>query len=335
MNGKLTAKLAIGPMSVEIVEAIYDLSEKLSMQFMLIASKNQIDHSSGYVNNWTTATFSDHLSDLKRRYPEADVIICRDHCGPGFNGIDDMQDTYQTIDADLKAGFDLIHIDLCHMIGDHSQKLLESQRLIDYIKCARPETLIEIGTDEIGSVDDDIDRVRDDVDFFCSFCDPEFYVVRTGSLVKETQQVGSFERAHVERLQVLLSERGTKLKEHNADYLSPPDINLRRGAVDAINIAPEIGVVQTRYVLNQSKLHGISVDEFIDVSYASMKWVKWIIDSNCLPSREQCAIIAGHYNFTSSAYKRLCDSLRIFQPSLERDIMDEIQKVLTVYIDNL
>ncbi len=331
----LTAKLAIGPMSIEVVEAVYDLSERLNIQLMLIASKNQIDHSSGYVNNWTTATFADHLSRLKQRYTKADVVICRDHCGPGFNGIDDMQDTYQTIDADLAAGFDLIHVDLCHMQGDRVARLLESKRIIEYIKTIRPSTLIEIGTDEIGSVDDDLDQIKDEVDFFCAFCDPEFYVVRTGSLVKETQQVGTFDRAHVLNLRALLNQRGTKLKEHNADYLTAPDIRLRFGAVDAINIAPEIGVAQTRYVLNQSRLHGIPTDEFIDYSYDSMKWVKWIIDMNNPPSKEQCAIIAGHYNFTSEAYKSLCDNLRKFQPNLERDIVDEIQKVLTLYIDNL
>lgn len=335
MKRELTAKLAVGPMSVEAVEAVYDLSERLGIQLMLIASKNQIDHSSGYVNNWTTSTFADHLLKLKQRYAAADVVICRDHCGPGFNGIDDIQDTYRTIDADLAAGFDLIHVDLCHMRADRSQRLLESKQIIEYIKKSRPETLIEIGTDEIGSIDDDLDQVRDEVDFFCSFCEPEFYVVRTGSLVKETRQVGTFDRDHSSRLQTLLNERGTKLKEHNADYLTGADVNLRQGAVDAINIAPEIGVVQTRYVLNQSRLHGISVDDFIECSYNSMKWSKWIIDEKQPPSREQCAIIAGHYNFTSAAYKDLCNNLRKFQPNLEQDIVAEIQKTLTVYIDNL
>lgn len=335
MSGKLTAKLAVGPMSVEVVEAVYDLSAKKKEQLMLIASKNQVDHSGGYVNGWTTSTYADFLAAMKRRYPGSDVVVCRDHCGPGFNGVDDIQDTYRTVDADIAAGFDLIHVDLCLMRAGYRRKLLGSKQVIEHIARLSPETLIEIGTDEIGSVDDDLDRVKADVDFFRGFCEPEFYVVRTGSLVKETQQVGNFEREHVERLHDLLNSRGTKLKEHNADYLTSADIRERRGCVDAMNIAPELGVAQTCYVLNQCKTHGVPTEEFERRSYDSQKWAKWLIDPGRAPSKEQRAIIAGHYNFTSDEYKRMCDGLRRCQPDLERDIVDEIQRVLAVYVDNL
>lgn len=335
MNGKLTAKLAIGPMSEEIVEAVYDFSAKKGVQLMLIASKNQIDHSGGYVNGWNTRTFAEHLARLKMRYANPDVVVCRDHCGPGFNGTDDIQDTYRTVDEDIAAGFDLIHVDLCHVRSGYRRKLLGSKQIIEHILQARPSTLIEIGTDEIGSVDDDLEKVRSDVDFFRGFCNPEFYVVRTGSLVKEVQQVGTFSREHTERLHSLLNERGMKLKEHNADYLTSDDIKLRRGAVDAMNIAPQLGVVQTRYVLEQCELYGISTDEFKNRSYESQKWSKWLLSDDRASDKELCALVAGHYNFTSDEYKRLCDRLRQHQQWLEFDIMDEIQRVLTVYIDNL
>ncbi len=335
MSRKLTAKLAIGPMSHEVVEAVYDFSAKRNVQLMLIASKNQIDHSSGYVNGWTTRTFAEHLERLKKRYTGTNVVVCRDHCGPGFNGIDDIQDTYRTVDEDIAAGFDLIHVDLCHIRAGQRRKLLGSKQIIEHILRVKPSTMIEIGTDEIGSVDDDLDKVRDEVDFFHSFCNPEFYVVRTGSLVKEVQQVGTFAREHTERLHKLLNERGMKLKEHNADYLTQDGIRLRHGVVDAVNIAPQLGVVQTRYILERCDLHGISTDEFKNRSYESKKWSKWLLDDEHASDKELCALVAGHYNFMSDEYKRMCDSLQQHQAWLEFDIIDEIQRVLAAYVSNL
>lgn len=335
MSRKLIAKLAVGPMSDEIVEAVYDFSAKKGVQLMLIASKNQIDYSGGYVNGWTTRTFAEHLTRLKTRYTTPDVVVCRDHCGPGFNGIDDIQDTYRTVDEDLAAGFDLIHVDLCHMRVGHRRKLLGSKQIIEHIAKSRPSTMIEIGTDEIGSVDDDLEKVKNDVDFFREFCKPEFYVVRTGSLVKEVQQVGKFAREHTERLHELLNVRGMKLKEHNADYLTSDDIRLRHGVVDAVNIAPQLGVVQTRYILERCDLHGISTDEFKNRSYESRKWSKWLLDDEHASNKELCALVAGHYNFTSDEYKRLCERIRHVQPRLEFNIMNEIERVLAMYIDNL
>lgn len=334
MNGKLIAKLAVGPMSEEVVDAVYDFSAKRGTQLMLIASKNQIDHGGGYVNNWTTRTFADHLARMKRRYIGENVVVCRDHCGPGFNNISDIQDTYRTVDEDLAAGFDLIHVDLCHLRVGHRRKLLGSKQIIEHIMKSRPSTLIEIGTDEVGSVDDDLDRVKNDLNYFRSFCNPEFYVVRTGSLVKETRQVGTFDRTHVKKLHELLVESGTKLKEHNADYLTPHDVKLRHGVVDAVNIAPQLGVVQTQYILERCETHGISTDNFKNRSYDSNKWRKWLACEHNA-NKELCAIIAGHYNFMTDEYKQLCDKLREAQPYLEFDIIDEIQRVLSVYVNNL
>ena len=44
-------KFAFGPMSSEIIQAIYQYSHDNSVELMLIASKNQIDYDGGYVNN--------------------------------------------------------------------------------------------------------------------------------------------------------------------------------------------------------------------------------------------------------------------------------------------
>ena len=65
-----------------------------------------------------------------------------------------------------------------------------------------------------------IEEIEREVDYFKNFCNPEFYVVQTGSLVKEINQVGTFNKYFIEEAAIILHEKNIKLKEHNADYLS-------------------------------------------------------------------------------------------------------------------
>ena len=111
---KSTRRIGIGPMSPEVIEATYKYSDINNIKIMLIASKNQIDHSGGYVNNWNTARYTRFCNSLKKQNKNSKVLLCRDHCGPGFNGNFSLNDVYKTINSDIKSGFDLIHIDFCH-----------------------------------------------------------------------------------------------------------------------------------------------------------------------------------------------------------------------------
>ena len=113
-----------------------------------------------------------------------------------------------------------------------------------------------------------------EIDFFNGFCKPEFYVVQTGSLVKEINQAGAFNEQFTAKVAKLLKDRDIKLKEHNVDYLPASEITLRRGMVDAMNIAPQLGVIQTQLVLTKCLIYGIDFSDFINEVYAGGKWQK-------------------------------------------------------------
>ena len=83
-------------MSEEIIEAAFRYSQEKTKPLMLISSRNQIDWGGGYVNDWTTKQYGAYVASMKKKYRKAKVFICRDHCGPGFNGNDDVQDVYTT-----------------------------------------------------------------------------------------------------------------------------------------------------------------------------------------------------------------------------------------------
>jgi len=304
-------EIALGPMSPEIVEAVFRYSHFHRVPLMLIASKSQIDYKGGYVNNWTTKAYMEFVGEMRRQNPHAQVSVCRDHCGPGFNGNYDLTDTYATIEEDIKQGFDLIHIDFCHYKGSNEERLEATKKAVLHCLNLKPSLRIEIGTDENVGTNYSLPNLAEwarEIDFFKSFCTPEFYVVQTGSLVKEISQAGAFNKPFVEKVAGMIREKELKLKEHNADYLSKEDIAQRRGIVDAQNIAPQLGVIQTQIILSKCSIYGISTDAFLEEVHKGGKWKKWMY-RNTEENKMLCALIAGHYHFTSSSYQQLTKEL--------------------------
>ena len=333
MANKFKSILGIGPMSSETVEAVFRYSHYHRAQLMLIASKNQIDYNGGYVNGWNTAKFMEFIKRMRQVYDNSDVKICRDHCGPGFNGIYDLEDVYKTIKADISNGFDLIHIDFCHYKGMKNEQLEESTKAIEYCLSLNPDIGLEIGTDENSGVNYSLPNlleIEKEIDYFKSFCDPEFYVVQTGSLVKEINQAGDYNKSFTEAISKIVRERGVKLKEHNADYLSKDEIEIRRGVVDAMNIAPQLGVVQTQLVLSRCLFYGVKFENFIEESYSSQKWQKWLLN-NTKENKFLCSTIAGHYNFNSPSYKDIMSKLNKSEDMSEL-IINSLVNIISHYV---
>lgn len=302
---RCNTKLFFGPMSTECIEAVFRYSSLHSVSLGLISSKNQIDYNRGYVNKWTTQEYVEFISVMKKKYTAANIILCRDHCGPGFNGRDDLEDVYQTILADLYFGFDLIHFDFCHYKGSEAEKLYETLKAIEFALKYNPDLLIEVGTEENAGVPaEDLYKLDLYTDFFQKYIPVDFYVVQTGSLVYDGRQVGVFNKKRVLRAKRLLQSKGILLKEHNADYLEDEEIIDRRVRVDAMNIAPEMGTIQT-----------IALVDLIDQYFPdkklkwktqcvdSKKWMKWTENKN------KAWILSGHYNFCGRAYQEVIESL--------------------------
>lgn len=332
-SGKLTSTLGVGPMSSETIEAVFRYSHFHRVPLMLISSKNQIDHAGGYVNKWTTKDYMAYVRELRNMYSNSNVIVCRDHCGPGFNGVHDMEDTYATIKADIENGFDLIHIDFCHFKGSPSEQREESKKAIEFALSLNPRILLEIGTDENVGANYSLPNLKEierEIDYFTEFCQPEFYVVQTGSLVMEINQVGNFNKAFVNRISNTLTAKGLKLKEHNADYLSKEDIIARKDLVDAQNIAPQLGVIQTHVVLTKALIYGIPIEPFLQTAYEGKKWKKWLKD-NTYANKMLCSVIAGHYHFASPEYKHVLSEIAK-REDITETIIDRLTEVIDHYV---
>ncbi|PJA89964.1 MAG: hypothetical protein CO137_01445 [Candidatus Magasanikbacteria bacterium CG_4_9_14_3_um_filter_32_9] len=329
---KPISKLGIGPMSQEIIEAVYRYSENNSEPLMLIASKNQIDWSGGYVNDWTTRQFAEYCNVLKKKYPKAKVYLCRDHCGPGFKN-DDINDVYKTINDDLDNGFEVIHIDFCHYKGVYEERLAESKKAIEHILKKKPGTIIEIGTDENkGDFLTNIKHVDSEMEFFKKVAPIHFFVCQTGSLIKEVNQAGAFNTEFLKKIKDLSVKYDFCLKEHNADYLDSRSVAMRKGIIDAVNVAPQYGIIQTTLTLSKCYAYGINVDDYLEDAYMSGKWKKWL-KKNDQNNKYLCSVIAGHYNFAKDSYKKIYKEINKYEDFRET-IIKEIMNNIDIYIKN-
>lgn len=60
----IESRLGIGPMSLEVIDAVIEYARKKTFPIMLIASRNQIECDElggGYVNNFTTSEFARYI----------------------------------------------------------------------------------------------------------------------------------------------------------------------------------------------------------------------------------------------------------------------------------
>lgn len=322
-------RLGLGPMSHVIVNGITRYASTHDYPLMIIASRNQVDSNSGYVMQ------TNELAKLCSENKTENVLLCRDHCGPYFldsekalSEFEAVEATKKTIAADIEVGFDLIHIDTSRVSNGY--KIAEE--LIKFCLELNPAVMFEFGTEENVGVAAGVSKYKKDVNFAKQFPGMQFIVAQTGSLVMEDKQVGTFELEAVKELVNYANEAGVKLKEHNADYLTADQIALRKEAgVHAVNVAPQLGVLQTRVLKKFCDEYRFDDDwdEFVKKVVLSGKWSKWYIDCNDYTK----AAIAGHYLWSDPLYQKIID--KITEEKFNNEVYNELSQVIDLYRNNL
>lgn len=316
-------------MSSEIVKILLEYTTEKNRQLMIIASRNQVDATSGYV--MTTQELAENL-----RLRTDQLMLCRDHCGPYFldqeknlSIHDAIEATKKTIANDIENGFDLIHIDTSRVENDPYGV---AEQLIDFCLSKNSNIKFEFGTEENVGVAAGAIKYRQDLDFAKNFPNMKFVVAQTGSLCFEDQQAGTFEIETVKELVELANSNGVGLKEHNADYLTYDQIQLRKTVgVHAMNIAPQLGVIQTRTTQALAKKFQLESlwEQFANLTVSSGKWKKWTHSDNA----HQKVTVAGHYMFTSPEYLNLVSSINNYT-DFYVEIKKQIFDTLDLYYDS-
>ena len=285
----------IGPMSKNIVDSIIEFSNETQSPVGLIPSRRQIDFSSGYVNNWTTETFSKYV---KAKAPF--VVLQRDHGGPNQGDEPDMG--LESFDADCQF-LDLIHIDPWKYAETFEKGCVLTNQLIKYCEQMNPDARFEVGTEQAI-----FPYSSDHLDFLLTYLKSTlterafknivFAVIQSGTSLKGNTNTGVYDKTKLEDMITICKKHGVLSKEHNGDYL-PPELVKEKFDVglDGINIAPEYGQIETQTYLNEIKNRNLNlIETYFEICYASKKWVKWV-DKSFDPqeNKEELINICGHY----------------------------------------
>ena len=327
--------LGVGPMSVNCVDAAIELSNKYDSPLMLIASRRQIDSDEfggGYVNNWTTSLFAEYVINRDKK---GKILIARDHGGPWQSELEKkqnlslrnaMESAKKSYQADIDAGFQIIHIDPSIDIHGKPSRDEILDRIYElyeycwnYAQRSGKEIIFEVGTEEQSGSTNTQEELNYTLQSINQFCDknrfprPTFVVIQTGTRVMEMRNVGSFDtplrvmdelpaEIQVPKMIQVCNDNGIFMKEHNADYLSDEALYWHsRLGIHAANVAPEFGVAESKALVNcleQNALNQLA-EEFLELAYSSRKWEKWMIKGTSASDRDR-AMIAGHYIFSSS-----------------------------------
>ena len=367
-QGKNCTLLGVGPMSKNCVDASIELADQYRAPLMLIASRRQIDSEQfggGYVENWTTKQFADYVieKDINKG-----IILARDHGGPWQNELeksqnmnlkDAMQSAKDSYRSDIDAGFHMLHID--PSIDIHSQPNIDQvlERVYElydfcwsYAHQKNQDIIFEIGTEEQSGSNNSKEELEYTLENMRKFCKnnkmpfPSFIVIQAGTRVMETKNIGSFDspirvanelppEIQIPQMIDICNKYGIFMKEHNTDYLSTDSLKWQpRLGIHAANIAPEFGVAETKAFVGILKESGHTdlLDEFLRISYDSMKWKKWMLKDTDASDIDR-AIIAGHYIFSSNEFIELKAKANSKINNLDVFLKDKVKESIYRYMN--
>lgn len=319
-------RLYIGPMSKNVVEAVIEFSNEREIFLGLIPSRRQVEHTGGYVNNWTTDTFVDFV---KKR--SSNIVIERDHGGPGQGNFRDSG--ILSISVDVKTHFDLIHVDPWKEYKDIEIAAEETINLINHCLMSsnrNNNVMFEVGTEEAirkyspEELKEFLYAVKKDSFVFSKI---KYAVVQFGTSLRGSQNTGTFDYERAEQMIKVCRKFGVLSKEHNGDYLALEGIKNRFSVgLDAINIAPEFGNIETRVYLENAD--EIFFNKFYQLCFDSKRWVKWF-PSDFVPEENKRALVeaSGHYVFSHPEFLALKSSLKDIDDEVKSKVKDRLEEI--------
>jgi fructose/tagatose bisphosphate aldolase len=317
-----------GVMTKNQVDSIIQFSlENPKFEITFIPSRRQIEYDCGYVNNWTTKTFSEYVKNKNFK-----IKIMRDHGGPGQGLSND--DGYLSLNQDCKY-FDLIHIDPWKKYSDIDKGIEWTIDMINYCYSINKNIEYEIGTEEairpftIEELEYVIKNIKNKLDENI-FQKIKYCVVQCGNSLCNGKNSDKFDKAKLTEMIHIVKKYNFISKEHNGDWVSIERIKQKKElGLDCINIAPEFGMIETSVILSKIKENKQEYDNLYNLCFESGKWKKWInSDFDFINQKDDLILITGHYIFSNEKFKPIKSNY----PNIDNEIKEHItNKLLQLY----
>lgn len=318
-------KYFVGPMSKNVVDCVLEHNSENKNKIGFIPSRRQVSYNGGYVNNWTTESFSKYVNNSH---------ITRDHAGPGQGYKDD--DGYQSLKYDCKH-FTQIHIDPWKKYSNFDDGCKWTVDMINFCFDLNPEVLFEVATEEsIRKFDHE--EVGNLLHYLKKNLHPlrfkniKHCVIQSGTSLKENKNTGIYDQVRLKKMIDVVKQFGILTKEHNGDYLPSSLIQQKFSlGLDCINIAPEFGQIETRIYLNTilTNLPEL-LNTYWQICYDSKRWVKWVsADFDPTTRKEELINICGHYVLSSDDF---LSNVKSQLPEIDNLVKSAIaKKILELY----
>jgi hypothetical protein len=285
-------------MSKNIVDAVCELD---STDFGFAVTRRQVDYDGGYVNGWNTKSFYDYVKSKN-----SSIVLERDHGGPSQGTIED--NGLVSYKDDLNY-FDIVHIDPWKQAKSISEGLSLTSATILELYQHNPKVKYEVLT-EAAIKQFNYKKYRtmlSDLRFFSAeaFDSIEYVVVQSGVKIDlvSRKNTNKFLTKPLSTMVEVCKEYGKKTKEHNGDYLSKEERDMRfHAGIDAINIGPELIQLETEVYLEH--MTEVEKNVFYKVCVESRKWERWVTPEFDISNKETVISVCGHYNYDKLTLKK-------------------------------
>lgn len=291
-------KIYIGPMTQNVIDATIECVKYDNILFGFIPTRRQVEWHRGYTG-YSTAEF---ISYVKTKHEN--IIIERDHSGIN-QGISEKPSYYdfKSMLYDAHHNIDIIHIDPWKKFKTYESVLRETINNILFINQKNSKVLFEVGTEEAiyFYTDNLLYNLLKDLKYELGeqiFKNIKYAVIQSGTKLEGIKNIGKFDNERLIHMVEVCKNFNILSKEHNGDYLSNKEIKMRFDkGLNAINIAPELGVIETKILIKNIKKDA-DFEKIYNICLNGKKWKKWVNLTTFRPSQEKITLIeiCGHYH---------------------------------------
>lgn len=317
-------KFFIGPMSKNIVDGILSYTKNNDKEIGLIPSRRQVEYNGGYVNNWTTRDFATYAESL---------FLCRDHAGPMQGHQPD--NGLISLESDCNY-FDMIHIDPWKKTKDLKYGIDLTAELINYCYNKNDKIFYEIGTEQsirpfsVLEIENMINKLEKILPSNV-FDKIKYCVIQSGTSLQETTNTGKYEEKRLQDMISAVSNHGLLSKEHNGDFLETSLIKQKFNlGLDAINIAPEFGQIETNVYIDNIKIQSPNLlNRYWQICLDSGRWKKWVSkDFKPELDKEKLIKICGHYVLSNKYFIRdIKNKLQNIDSQVQKKVHDKLEEL--------
>jgi hypothetical protein len=308
-------------MSKNIVDTVVGFSHIYpEIPITFIPSRRQIEWNGGYVNQWTTADFSNYV---KSRNPN--IQIERDHGGCGQGVKDD--DGFTSFFEDTKH-LDILHLDPWKKYRDLEEGIHWTIDYIIFCHHIRPDLLFEIGTEESirpFSVEELEHVILSVMAAIPATAVPRirYLVIQCGTALK----IGTFDSQKLTDMLSLAKKYNMIAKEHNGDCWVDSAIvrEKERLGLTCVNIAQELGSTESMCIVNV--LSDADLETFYQLCLESETWVKWVDNTFDFSQKEKLICICGHYLFSDPIMVEIFSRYPQLDSTVQRTVFNWLKQL--------